>query len=942
MRIHRVSITLIALIAIQLAFFAAVIIGERGQRLQEASKMAERMAETARSSTDDFFHRYLSIFDALKSVDPIRQQESIPANIILQRLNAKYSEIVNFAAVKQDGFFFASGKPMPENKVPNIKHLEFFQRILAGEKYVIMQPHHGPISKVLVSGIVVPLENEENKMNGLIGVSVEYQSLINRWNRLVSEPETILVVHDDKGKQIHLLNQMQFNGNGHFIDIPDDQMQRVAFGGKNFIRRTVRHLESGWRFSIFVPAYSGMMDLIVSRKDLIFLFSLMLITVLTLGIWFKQERKWISILSLEQGKLRQSEAKFRQLAENINAVFWISSPDKDSIIYVSPGFEKIWGKACQALYDTPWLWFESIHPDDRDHIQGAAISKQHNGTYDELYRIIREDKTMRWIHDRAFPISNADGTIYRIVGVAEDVTDRVEAQEALQRHEEELRAVVDNSIDAIAVSKQGAHKFVNKAYLNMFGYENAGELIGKPVFDLIDPDERTRISKFVSARSENQQIASNYQTKGLKKDGMTFDMEVNISQYGKPDDKKTLIILRDVTERNALERKLRQAQKMEAIGNLAGGIAHDFNNLLFPIIGRAEMLLDDLPRDSLEYENAREIFNAGIRAGDLVRQILAFSRRSEHQMMPVRIQTIITEVLKLCRATIPTNIDICENIEPDCGAVMADPSQIHQVVMNLMTNALHAVEGKNGTIDIQLKAVTLTAHDLPDSVLQPGQFMMLSVSDNGIGMSQTTIHNIFEPYFTTKVQGKGTGLGLAVVYGIVKEHNGEIKVRSQVGKGTTFTIYLPIMKKSPGNEPDHLMAGVQIGTERILLVDDEASVATLEGRMLERLGYQVSVKTSSADALNAFKTDPDSFDLVISDMTMPNMTGDQLAREILAIRPDTPIVICTGFSERINKEQDQMVGVKGVLMKPVVKSDLARMVRTVLDESQAALTDPIP
>lgn len=232
MRIHRVSITLIALIAIQLAFFAAVIIGERGQRLQEASKMAERMAETARSSTDDFFHRYLSIFDALKSVDPIRQQESIPANIILQRLNAKYSEIVNFAAVKQDGFFFASGKPMPENKVPNIKHLEFFQRILAGEKYVIMQPHHGPISKVLVSGIVVPLENEENKMNGLIGVSVEYQSLINRWNRLVSEPETILVVHDDKGKQIHLLNQMQFNGNGHFIDIPDDQMQRVAFGGK--------------------------------------------------------------------------------------------------------------------------------------------------------------------------------------------------------------------------------------------------------------------------------------------------------------------------------------------------------------------------------------------------------------------------------------------------------------------------------------------------------------------------------------------------------------------------------------------------------------------------------------------------------------------------------------------------------------------------------------
>ena len=388
----------------------------------------------------------------------------------------------------------------------------------------------------------------------------------------------------------------------------------------------------------------------------------------------------------------------------------------------------------------------------------------------------------------------------------------------------------------------------------------------------------------------------------------------------------------DITEHKKLEAQIQQSQKMESIGNLAGGIAHDFNNLLFPIIGMSEMLLEDLPKDSREYENVEEIFHAGRRAGNLVQQILAFSRQSEHKMAPVRVQNVLKEVLKLSHSTIPSNIEIHENIQQDCGLIRADSTQVHQVAMNLITNAYHAIEDKNGAIDIKLEKMTLQDNELPDTVLLPGQYVQLSVSDNGIGMSQNTISKIFEPYFTTKQLGKGTGLGLAVVYGIVKEHGGDIKVYSEIEKGTTFNIYLPLMEKAAETAVVQQSSKAVTGTESILLVDDEVSVAKLEGQMLSRLGYQVTAETSSRDALNTFKSNPNSFDLVISDMTMPNMTGDQLAKELLSIKADIPIIICTGFSERINKEQAEAIGVNGFLMKPVVKSDMAQMIRKVLDE----------
>ena len=387
----------------------------------------------------------------------------------------------------------------------------------------------------------------------------------------------------------------------------------------------------------------------------------------------------------------------------------------------------------------------------------------------------------------------------------------------------------------------------------------------------------------------------------------------------------------DITERKTIEARLLQAQKMESIGNLAGGIAHDFNNILFPIIGLSEMLMEDLPAETLERDSAREILEAGRRGSDLVKQILTFSRQNEQKMLPLHIQTILKEALKLCVATIPSDIAISSDIQQDCGGVMANPTQMHQVVMNLMTNAYHAIEPSPGEIRVALQEAHLPDEPWPGSTLNAGCYVQLSVADTGCGIAPAALGKIFEPYFTTKAPGKGTGLGLAVVYGIVQEHRGDIKVSSTVGEGTTFQVFLPLPDRLPEIETEESAKPLPTGTERILVIDDESAVVRLQRRMLESLGYRVSIRTDSLEGLHLFRRGPDHFDLVITDMTMPGLTGDRLAAALLEARTDIPIILCTGFSERITPQKAETIGIRGFLMKPVVKSQLAAAVRKVLD-----------
>ncbi|MBU2430177.1 MAG: PAS domain S-box protein, partial [Proteobacteria bacterium] len=391
-------------------------------------------------------------------------------------------------------------------------------------------------------------------------------------------------------------------------------------------------------------------------------------------------------------------------------------------------------------------------------------------------------------------------------------------------------------------------------------------------------------------------------------------------------------VKRDITEDIRMEKILRQSQRMEAIGTLAGGIAHDFNNILFPIVGHAEMLLEDVPeKESFIRASLNEIYTSALRARDLVQQILAFSRQGKTQLKLMKMQPIIKEALKLIRSTIPTTISIRQNIESECGPVQADPTQIHQIVMNLATNAYHAMEDTGGELTVTLKQIQLGRDELTFPEMVPGMYSCLTIADTGTGMDKRTLDQIFDPFFTTKEKGKGTGMGLSVVHGIVKSLNGEIRVYSEPGKGTEFRVYLPVIQGSFETSEEPANAPLLGGTETVLLVDDEDSIIALEKQVLERLGYQVVSYNSSIEALAAFNARPDAFDIVVSDMAMPNLPGDKLAAELIRIRPDIPILICTGFSEAMTEEKITAAGIRGLLMKPIITRDFVRMIRKILD-----------
>lgn len=395
-------------------------------------------------------------------------------------------------------------------------------------------------------------------------------------------------------------------------------------------------------------------------------------------------------------------------------------------------------------------------------------------------------------------------------------------------------------------------------------------------------------------------------------------------------------IAKDITEQKKLEEQLSQAQKMEAIGTLAGGIAHDFNNVLAPIIGYSDLALESVPPESTLASNLSQVIKAGNRAKDLVKQILSFSRQAVHERQPLEPHLIIKEALKLLRASLPTTIEIRQDLPDDSGTILADPTQLHQIVMNLCTNAYHAMRENGGVLAVKLSQVTLQENDskVVGNELKAGNYLKLEVSDTGHGMDQQTLERAFDPYFTTKAKGEGTGLGLAVVRGLVKSHEGHITVYSEPGEGTTFHIYFPKLEKENIFAKEIWTAPLPRGEEWIMVVDDEKPIAQMEEIMLESLGYKVSSYSSGEAALAAFRTHPDSFDLIVTDMTMPKITGLALTKEVLAVRSDIPVVMCTGFSELINEEKAKKAGISRFLMKPVTQTDLATAVREVLDEQK--------
>lgn len=385
-------------------------------------------------------------------------------------------------------------------------------------------------------------------------------------------------------------------------------------------------------------------------------------------------------------------------------------------------------------------------------------------------------------------------------------------------------------------------------------------------------------------------------------------------------------------EKETMQEQLFQAQKIESIGALAGGIAHDFNNILSSILGYSELALRDVEKNSQLQASLKQVYTAGLRAKDLVGQILNLSRRDRSQIKPIRVAELMHEALKMLRSTIPVSIDIKEKITREPLVVEMDPTQLHQVVVNLATNAKQAMAEENGVLEVSLSRVDFpSASEVKGGDLPPGQYAMITVSDTGAGIAPQNLDKIFEPYFTTKEKGAGTGLGLSVVNGIVKRSHGHITVFSEIGRGTTFKVYLPIVREMAADVEDNSVTPLPKGTERILFIDDEIPIAAMEKKSLERLGYKVTAVTSSLEALEIFQSTPERFDLVITDMTMPTMSGDEVAEKIKAIRPELPVLLSTGYSQKINLFPENMA-VDGFLIKPVDMAEMARTIRKLLDE----------
>jgi PAS domain S-box-containing protein len=887
---------LIPVLIVQAILYNDRLKTQRAQEVQVNIEVAGAVAETFRAYTQDILRQESTLGVALRSG---MQQHHV--NEILEESKVQYPSIIRINWVDLNGRIIASSDSSATGVM--VDDRDYFKKIKKGDKWVISDLF---TSRITGKSIFTVARGVQDASGALLGVLVAVVNPVQLGEALGFErgKEGFIAITDREGRMVYRYPEMEWNeqerewigkspllkefldGNGTV------SAMTPSFDGRKYVLAVSPVAQIGWAAVAGRPEEKVMEPVITGiRRDAALFFCV------SLGAFF------VALLIS-----RSIAAPVKRLQEHAGA---FGRGELEQVIKID-GPREI--KDLAVAFN---LMADSIK-NRRDRLYK---------TRDELENSIAERT-----HDLAKSIE----------ALQSEVTERRQVETALQESERKYRnlsqqynALLDGIPDSIMVLTPRLEIiWANRAVTSALGKELA-DIRGQHCHNLWREESKPCSSCPVQKSLRTADIHS-----GNVSDAKGRHWELRSVPVRDGDDKvmSVIEIARDITEKRKLEDQLRHSLKMEAIGTLSGGIAHDFNNILGIILGYTELALLDIEEESGVRENLTHVQNAANRAKDLVKQILAFSRQHEQERGPLEIGPIVKEALKMLRASIPSTISIMQHIDlpQGKGAILASPTEVHQILMNLCTNAAHAMRERGGTLEIVLASIEMSeqAIELAPKI-EPGTYVKLTVSDTGQGMNEEILTRIFEPYFTTKGQGEGTGLGLSVVHGIVHSCNGAIKVNSKPGNGTTFEVFFPLLKAEEVKSEEKCSDPLPKGSESILLVDDEHELAATAETMLKRLGYNVTTKTDSYDALETFSSNPTLFDLIISDQTMPRLTGAELAREAIRLRPDIAAILCTGYSEIMNEEKAREIGVKGFMMKPLSIIELARTIRRVLDEKNS-------
>jgi PAS domain S-box-containing protein len=615
-----------------------------------------------------------------------------------------------------------------------------------------------------------------------------------------------------------------------------------------------------------------------------------------------------------------------QLVTHVDAVLWLTTPDKREMTYVSPGLERVFGVTPAELQARPGRLLEVVHPDDRAALR-ESMAEQGKGPWERRYRILRGGE-VRWVWARAFPVHDRNGELSHIAGITEDITDKVRAEAELSSSRQRFEALADHSgVGIWEIDRDGHTVYLNASMRDLLELDEPAQIVGQTFHSFFTPESletmRREHGKRASGRSSTYQVEIVGQRGGRR--------HVMVSGAPRVDEHGALLGLIgtfcDMTETRRLEQALSQAQKLEAIGQLAAGVAHDFNNLLIPILGYSEMAIDTVGQGQVA-EDLRAVIQAGQQAKELTTQLLAFARKQALDMRPLALSAEVSGFASVLRRMLRENVTLQLELDDDVQLIRADQTQIRQVLMNLVSNAQDAMPS-GGKLSIGVRTLVVGSSAPDNATLTPGAYLELSVSDSGTGMDAATQARIFEPFFTTKPAERGTGLGLAMVYGCVHQHGGQVQLRSAPGRGTTFRLFFPVIDATaPSPVLPSLVPPARRVSDTVLLVEDQDAVRKLVARVLRDEGYEVVQAADGNEALLRASEHQRPIGLLVSDVIMPNMGGYELLERLRRAHGDMRALFLSGYSEEAGTRPRELDA--HFLPKPFAVAALKRVVRQVL------------